>query len=508
MTPSEGRGGAPPAHPGAIESIEDSLHRVGPSLRVRALLVLTGVTILPIVVASVAAYVAEPDPFASAAALLREAQAASRAFEGSGDVELRAVETTLARRQASAGGRYHWIDAEGRVRVRVGTSHRPNLIERAQAFLFGDDELPPAPPLEHVDASSSLRDAFALARERGEHHACETASEGRQLVCRAIVRAGPGYVLVERAQRRTVGALVEHRYQFLRLSFFLLPWALLSGAWLAWRMIRPLERLRREVERRAEMASPTADLPTTRKDEIGALAHEFNRLAARLAQRSAAHEAFVADLAHEFKNPVAAIRSASEKLAEGPDDPARIERLSRVVQASSDRLQRVLNDFLDLAHAEAGWGEGELEPVDVAALVPALVDRAQASAAHANKRIRWDRGGSEDDGMWTRAVPERLEVAVMNLLDNALAFARTEVAISVERHDTWVCVKVLDDGPGIASEDLGRVFDRFFTQRRGAGGTGLGLPLARAIVESHGGRITVDSPGGARFIVWLPAHSS
>jgi signal transduction histidine kinase len=326
-------------------------------------------------------------------------------------------------------------------------------------------------------------------------------------------------LLVERAERRTVGALVEQRYQLLRLSFFLLPWALLTGAWLAWRMIRPVETLRRQVDQRAQMSVPTADLPVTRKDEVGALAHAFNRLATRLSDRSREHEAFVADLAHEFKSPVAALRSAADKLSEGQHDPARLERLTRVIVDSSDRLQRALDAFLELAHAEAGWRSSDYEEVDLVSLSAALVQASEVEAAEALARAR-DAGLScTDAGAGKRfaltcdaselivlGVPDRLEAALQNLIENAAAFARERVSVRLSATPDEVRVAITDDGPGVAAADHSAVFERFFTRRSGAGGTGLGLALVRAIVEAHGGRVWVESTlgQGATFHVSLP----
>ncbi|MCB9660669.1 MAG: HAMP domain-containing histidine kinase [Sandaracinaceae bacterium] len=485
----------------ARPSLEERLHRAGPSLRVRVLLVLALVCALPLIVASVAATVSERDALVLAETLLRETRALGRHIEHAPSEEHGRL---LAHVQAANGGRVRLLTRAGEVVTTVGESHRPNIVERVQAFLFGDSELPPVDAADDLVRSPALRDSFALARERGEHAACHTAAEGRQWRCHAIAACGAHFVLMERAERRTVGALVEQRYQLLRLCFFLLPWALLLGAFLSWRMIRPIEQLRREVDRRADMSAPEPDLPVTRKDELGALAHAFNRLAARLASRNREHEAFVADLAHEFKSPVAALRAASDKLAEGQHDPARLERLARVIHDSSERLQHVLDDFLELAHAETGWDESDYETVDIEQLARALVARAARDATAGDKRVELT---VDDDALSVRGVPDRLEAALGNLLDNAFAFATAAVHVHVTSTAEGVHLTVSDDGPGIAPEDLPRVFDRFFTRRAGAGGTGLGLALVRAIIETHGGRVWAASePGrGATFHVILPS---
>ena len=108
--------------------------------------------------------------------------------------------------------------------------------------------------------------------------------------------------------------------------------------------------------------------------------------------------------------------------------------------------------------------------------------------------------------MVVQGVASRLESVLRNLLDNALSYARTRVCIEVNRVVGEAEIVVSDDGPGIPPEDMPRVFDRFFTTRGDRRGTGLGLALARAVAEAHGGTIQAQSPpgGGARFVVRLP----
>ena len=105
-----------------------------------------------------------------------------------------------------------------------------------------------------------------------------------------------------------------------------------------------------------------------------------------------------------------------------------------------------------------------------------------------------------------RGIPLRLESVIRNLLDNALHFAGPagQVTLRIDRRADAVELRVLDDGPGISAEDLPHVFERFYTRRR-VGGTGLGLALARAIVEAHGGTLAVEPRTGACFVVRLPA---
>ncbi len=484
--------------------VEERLHRWAPSLRTRSLLVLTAVTLAPLLVASAVSLRNVRAPDVLRRLVEHEAAQLALALADGNDSDARQA---LVRANERAGGRYHLLDDSGVVRATVGDSHQPNLVERVQAFVFGDDRLPPAPARLRVQDTPELADAWTLAQERGQHTRCAPSPSGQQVLCVAIARASAGrFVLLERAERRSVGALAEERYQLLRLTLFILPGALLLGAWLAWRMIRPIEVLRREVDRRAGMSAPSADLPVTRKDELGALAMAFNQLATRLSDRAQENEAFVADLAHEFKNPVAALRSAADKLAEGPHDEERLQRLSRVFLESSAQLQRVLDAFLELAHAEAGFDAGEREEVDLGEMLRALVashERASLEPHHGEPSLNLTLGPGD---LRAHVVPDRVEAVVRNLMQNAKAFAQSRVHLSVHGESDEVRVVVADDGPGIPEEDRARVFERFFTRRQGAGGTGLGLALVRAVVEAHQGRVWVEQSelGGAAFVVSLP----
>lgn len=298
-------------------------------------------------------------------------------------------------------------------------------------------------------------------------------------------------------------ALYDRRYELPRLAMIVLPCAAMLGWWLGWRMVRPIERLRAQALAQVEALTPGADLELPRSDELGDLAGAFNRLLAELRTRRAEKEAFVADLAHEFRNPVAAIRTAAEALGSGRTDPDRLSRLSTIILDSSRRLDGLVAQFVELARAEAGLREEAREPVDVSALAAAIVDRFAADERFA--RVRFTTALST--AAVVRGVAQGLETALANLVENAASFAGDtgHVDVRVSASDAVELV-VEDDGPGIAEEDLPRVFDRFFTKRASGRGMGLGLALVRAIVQAHAGRVDVRSVRGrgTAFTVRLP----
>ncbi|MDP2305461.1 MAG: HAMP domain-containing sensor histidine kinase [Pseudomonadota bacterium] len=450
------------------------------SLRVRAVLVVAAVVVAPLV-------------------LVWMSDRADTSVERRMLLEAERIAAESA--AAWAPGRAAGLDAlaeRGQVRIRVveGESVVADYDHEASTGLtwwLGSFFFEPgaAPSLATWDAGElplASRAEVAEARGLGHSSGCSQVADGRLTVCRAALATGApggGVVTVHQSSRRSILALHELRYQFAKLTLVTLLVGLGFGWWLGWRMVLPLEALQRQLEARAVTRRP-APVVLDRDDEFGDLAVSFNVLVAALLARDRANEAFAADLVHEVKNPVAAVRAVAEAL-ERPADAERIARLARVLRDSSDRLDVLARRFLELARAEAGLAGDPRENVDLGVLVAALVDGMRVDERHARVTFIVE----AHSPAVVSGVPERLETAVRNLLENAAHFARGEVRVGVRVESTFVLLSVKDDGPGIAAEDLPRIFDRFFTRRAGEG-TGLGLALARAVVEAHGGTLEVS----------------
>jgi signal transduction histidine kinase len=335
---------------------------------------------------------------------------------------------------------------------------------------------------------------------------CEPVSEGLLLQCSAAVRANDGSVVhVTRRTQRVVRSLYEERFQLAAISVVVLGIGTLLALFLGRWMVGPIEQLRDQVVARTRGPVSTEPVVLDRRDELGDLALAFNQLLAALEARNRANAVFAADLAHELKNPVGAVMAAAEAMAaDRPVEGERKERLQRVLADASARLSFVVDRFLELARAEAGLLESQREDVDVARLAAALVDAKRADPRWADRTFTLS--GTAPP---VPAVAERLETALRNLLANAAHFAGPGGTVTVEiREDAGaVELAVADTGPGIAAEDLPRIFDRYRSTREG--GTGLGLALTKAIVEAHGGTIEARSRdgGGAVFVVRLPARA-
>jgi signal transduction histidine kinase len=376
------------------------------------------------------------------------------------------------------------------------------IVSGFGAVFFGPDGAPSLREWDDAEPPAPTRALVTAAREGTPQSLCHAVDEGRLLVCEAAVRVqgSADVVLVQESSRRAIRALYDLRYQLAKLVLFSLATGLALAWWLGWRLVRPVETLRDQVQQRTRDGS-TARVVLARDDEIGDLAVAFNGLLGALEDRRRENEQFATDLAHELKNPIAAVQTASE-LLRGPMDAARAARIERILADAGGRLDQLVGQFLELARAEGGLVAVEREEIELGALARALVERIAPRA----EGVEFEVTG---EGRVTAAA-ERLETAVRNLLENAVAFARESpsprVVVEVRREGAEVHLGVADNGPGIATEDLPRVFERFFSRRR-HGGTGLGLPLARAIAEAHGGRLTASNrpEGGARLELSLPA---
>jgi len=285
--------------------------------------------------------------------------------------------------------------------------------------------------------------------------------------------------------------------------------AMALGVGLAdWASRRALTPLRKMASDAAEVthAQPgrrlTYDGPP---DELGSLANSVNAMLARLENSFDDQRAFVADASHELRTPVAVIRGNVELLRQGVLSDESAEESLEQIENESMRMARLLDELLSLARLESGTMRA-FQPLEVSTLVDEVAARARALAP---REIVIESGCEA----WVEGDPDLLDQALVNIVRNAIAHTGDggRIALACVVMPDAVRISVTDDGPGIPPEDLARVFDRFYrapgTQRKeGSGGAGLGLAIARRLVELHGGTISAGNakPRGARFLVDLP----
>jgi len=306
------------------------------------------------------------------------------------------------------------------------------------------------------------------------------------------------------------------RVERYRLSLVVLTALAISIAlslYLARTIVDPLRRLARaavrvRLGRAREVVVPR--LPD-RRDEIGMLARALSDMSLALRARIDATEAFAADVTHELKNPLASLRSAVDALARVDDREAQAHLLA-IVADDVHRLDRLISDISEASRLDAQLSRAKFERIDLTAMIAGLI--AQREQRGTMREIRLHLDLLPEVHVFVMAEGARLERVFDNLIDNALSFSpdRGIVSIGVRSIDGEVEVRVEDEGPGVPEDAREAIFRRFHSvrPREEAFGkhSGLGLAIARTIVEAHQGSIAVESRedrlSGARFVVRLP----
>jgi two-component system, OmpR family, sensor histidine kinase ChvG len=290
--------------------------------------------------------------------------------------------------------------------------------------------------------------------------------------------------------------------------------SVLLSVFLARTIVRPLRRLalaahRVRLGRSREVRVPR--LPS-RSDEIGLLARAVSDMSQSLRQRIDNMEAFAADVTHELKNPLASLRSAVDGL-ERVEDPELRLKLMGIAREDVGRLDRLINDISEAARTDAELARATFDRVDLGPLIEQLVGSWETRREKGDARIAFAR--PRKDTAVVMGKPDRLARAINNILDNAVSFSPPGglVEIAAARVGDEVRIRIDDEGPGVPPDAREAIFNRFHSVRPEGESfgrhSGLGLAIARAIVEGHDGEIDVhdrdDAPSGARFTIRLPA---
>ncbi len=301
---------------------------------------------------------------------------------------------------------------------------------------------------------------------------------------------------------------------------------MLGGTALAALLVfRPVNRRLKGLEdaaRRLGSGELSARAPVGGGDEITAVANAFNQMADDLATRAAQLQAadrtrrqLLADVSHELMTPLTAIRGYVETLSLPQleaDEETRLRYL-RIIEEETLRLENIIGDLLDLARLEAGGGSLKRQDVPVAHLFARVIARHERQAQESEVTLV---ESIESGAETVDADPDRLELALQNLAANALRYTAPggQVELRAARAGGVIVLQVRDTGRGIPADHLPMIFDRFYKVDAARGGlgtsSGLGLSIVKAIVERHGGTITVTSDPGVQtvFEIRLPSEAA
>ncbi|HEY2482979.1 MAG TPA: ATP-binding protein [Caulobacteraceae bacterium] len=423
----------------------------------------------------------------------------------------------------------------------IPSSQRARLFDArghllADSFVVADrvdtSPLPPALRPGHVisPAKADARQArMAKARQdlsqevnqalRGEVvRNVRTGEDGRRVVSVSIpirhVRAVLGVLTLQASDVEQI--VTAQRRALVPFILIAVSVTLISSLLLTQLIAEPVLRLARAADRVRLQHIRAIALPdlAERQDEVGDLTRSLEDMTTTLSERLQAIERFAADVAHELRNPMTSIRSAVETLELVKNQDTRT-RLLRILEQDIGRMDRLITDISNASRLDAELSRGSPSPLELDQLLSHICALYETTRKSGDVRVRFlTPGRSEPIRVLGREEP--LSQVVRNLIDNARSFSPPggQVRVGIRRLKGEAVTFVDDDGPGMPPENLDTVFQRFYTSRpKGAafgGNSGLGLAIARQIVEAHDGRIWAENRmergkvAGARFSVALP----
>lgn len=375
---------------------------------------------------------------------------------------------------------------------------------------------------ELVSALRGERKALLLVNQRGQHMV--TVAVPIQRMTRIM-----GVLLISTQGSEIDTLLRKERQSILWVAVTAALAMLALSGLLAATISLPLHRLSRGTERVKSNLGSRESLPnyTHRADEIGMLSGSLREMTNALYQRIERSERFAADVAHELKNPLTSVRSAAETFALVKTDEHRAQ-LASTIQHDVKRLTRLIDDISNATRFEAEMALGAASRVDVAGILNAVADMFNDTWNERDRSVTVElaRFKEAPDLYFISGHETRLAQVFTNVIDNALSFSPEGGVVEVSGivGEAMLRIEVLDNGPGIPEESIENVFNRFYTDRPGGAddfgnNSGLGLSIARDIIEAHKGKLWAENRSmggstdtkrgekavtGARFIIELP----
>ncbi len=391
------------------------------------------------------------------------------------------------------------------------------MLDRAMDVILGSSPLDEYrdPTVDKAANWPEIAQALAAHDTRIQHMA---APDQTPIIIAATPVGTDGEALLTTRNARDITDNVREARQTLAIIVgAALVVSVLLSLFLARTIVEPLRKLVRAAVRVRLGRDRSVIVPRLpdRRDEIGLLARAISDMSLALRQRIDDVESFAADVSHELKNPLTSLRSALESL-ERVEQPDLRRQLMGIAQDDVRRIDFLITEIADASRIDAQLSRTTFEPVDMTGLVRALVAERDQRGVNEGRQVVIGREGSQD--LLVPGDASRLARVLQNLLDNAVSFSpeNASIEVALSRQEDRIRVAVSDHGPGIPEDARERIFQRFHSLRPDGEAfgrhSGLGLAIARTIVEAHFGRLAAmqreDGKPGARFELTLPAWES
>jgi two-component system, OmpR family, sensor histidine kinase ChvG len=389
-------------------------------------------------------------------------------------------------------------------------------IDKVFDFLVGGKKLSSfiEPSVDRASAWPELR----RAKPDNAVSAARFAPDLTHVISAGAVDPAEAHSVLTTANERDIRIFVRaERFKVGMFFVLALGIGVLLSIFLARTIVRPLRHLARAAVKVRLGRAQEVNVPRlpSRRDEIGMLARALSDMSIALRQRIDATEAFAADVAHEIKNPLASLRSALDG-AERIEDPSLRKQLMDVAKADVQRMDRLISDISDASRVDSQLAKAKFEPIDLGDMIEQLLQAREDRRCDGDVSIAFARPRRNIATVMGEDV--RLERMLTNLIDNAVSFSPpgAVVEISATLADDEVIIRINDEGPGVPEQEREAIFRRFHSERPISENfgkhSGLGLAIARTIVEGHHGRISVcdriDGKRGACFEIALPCAAA
>ena len=326
-----------------------------------------------------------------------------------------------------------------------------------------------------------------------------------------------GYILVSEQANDIVNAVKERKDFIIRTVFAVTLVILIFSMFLNKYVLNPIGLLVKYSESIKKKSSESVNIKRAfiRDDEIGKLTMSIDEMTKELQHRTNRAETFSNDLAHEIRNPLASLKSASELLDKttGKDES---EKLLKIINHDVERIERLITDYSQMLKDEASLSREKMSKINLIEIINNVVEDFKQDLSNQNKKIeiKIKEKISTKNGKYILGIENRLEQVIANLLDNSISFSQDnqKIEISVEETTKNLVMKVKDEGPGFSETSPQKIFKRFYSNRPKSFGkhSGLGLNIVKNIVELHKGTIAASNrlnTKGAQVEVLLPKFS-